>query len=83
MALVLAVKARQGKGCVDDPGLRHIRRGVRTQWGEVSARRSAGLIGAVWTVAVVIVDASKGDGDGGVGDAREAARVLVELGDFE
>lgn len=38
---------------------------------EVGARRGAGLVRAVGTVAVVVVDLGVGDGDGGVRETGE------------
>lgn len=68
VALVLTVVAGQGKGDVgigagDGLGRRECR--------DVGAGCSAGLVGAVWTVAVFVVDLGGEELDGGVRDAGE------------
>ena len=72
MAFVFAVEAGKCEGAV--VGWRGWSGGARVvlRWGEmgeVAAGGGAGLVRAIWTVAVVVVDAREGDADAGVGDA--------------
>lgn len=75
MALILAVKTRQGRGAIRS----RLRRG---EHGEVSASRSPRLVGAVGTIAVVVVDLRGEEGDVGVGDTCKRRGGLVVFRDY-
>jgi len=79
MILVLAVEAGERWGAVmgsgSSDGL------VRGEGREMRACRCAGLVGAVGTVAVVVVDAGEGDGDGWGGYTGEG--ISEECEDVE
>lgn len=50
--------------------------------GEVGAGGGAGFVGAIRAVAVVVVDAGEGDGDGWVGETGEGVggAVVIQFG---
>jgi hypothetical protein len=61
MAFVLAVEAWQAVGNVLNSAWDRVRRRMGREGGEMSAGCGAGFVGAVWTIAVVVVDAVERD----------------------
>ena len=80
MALVLAVKAGQSESVVDSVPHR-VRRRLRRDRREVCAGRRSRLVGAVWAVAVIVVDSEGWNADGRIADASERLGVFVVFGD--
>jgi hypothetical protein len=78
MAFVFAVEAGQAMGCIG----RGVER-VRGQWREVCTGGGTGFVGAIGTIAVIVVDSGSGNMEGGVGDTVEGGRIFVELGDWD
>jgi hypothetical protein len=51
----------------------------RRQRGQIRASGGAGFVGAIWAIAIVVVEARDGEFDGRVRDASKCLGVLVEL----
>ena len=81
MAFVLAVEAWQCERSVSNRGRDAIDSRLWAQEGQMRAGRGAGLVGAIGTIAVVVVDSERWYTDGRVADARECLGVFVVFGD--